>query len=159
MRNAMTEDHAQRRTLGELIRTHRLQRGWSQTELGDRVGQGMTQSDVSKLERGAVDLPHRKRMEALADVMGLSLGKLLAASGWDDADTLVADGPEVTVIPVPAASWRGQLLTTMVDLTDQQLEIVASVVDGIKRSGLGADTTSVVGSKGTKPTQDPKTTR
>ena len=44
------------------------------------------QSDVSRLERGKVGLPHRDRLSLIAAVLGLSPGELLARSGWSGAD-------------------------------------------------------------------------
>jgi transcriptional regulator with XRE-family HTH domain len=75
-----------RQTLGEAIRARRRELGWSQEELAHRmIDHGdvtFRQSDVSRLERGKVDLPHRDRLEHMATVLGLSLGELLARSGW-----------------------------------------------------------------------------
>ena len=75
-----------RQTLGEAVKARRLELGWSQEELAHRmIDHGdltFRQSDVSRLERGKVVLPHRERLEHIATVLGLSLGELLARSGW-----------------------------------------------------------------------------
>jgi transcriptional regulator with XRE-family HTH domain len=75
-----------RQTLGEAINVRRREFGWSQEELAHRMNDRgdvtFRQSDVSRLERGKVVLPHRKRLEYLGAVLGLSLGELLARSGW-----------------------------------------------------------------------------
>jgi transcriptional regulator with XRE-family HTH domain len=75
-----------RQTLGDAIKTRRRELGWSQEELAQRmIDHGdvtFRQSDVSRLERGKVVLPHRERLEHMAAVLGLSLGELLARSGW-----------------------------------------------------------------------------
>ena len=84
----MAEIEAQR-TLGDAIRTRRRELGWSQEDLAKRIAdhgdEGFRQSDVSRLERGKVTLPRRERLEHIAAVLGLSLGDLLARSGWTGA--------------------------------------------------------------------------
>jgi transcriptional regulator with XRE-family HTH domain len=80
------DEQNDRRTLGEAIKARRLELGLSQEELARRMvdhgDQTFRQSDVSRLERGKVALPHRDRLEHMAAVLGLSLGELLARSGW-----------------------------------------------------------------------------
>jgi transcriptional regulator with XRE-family HTH domain len=75
-----------RQTLGDAIKARRLELGWTQVELADRVAargdSTFRQSDVSRLERGNVTLPHRARLERVAMVLGLPLGELLERSGW-----------------------------------------------------------------------------
>ena len=47
-------------TLGDAIRARRLELGWTQEELAERIAVGdetFRQSDVSRLERGKVALP------------------------------------------------------------------------------------------------------
>jgi CheY-like chemotaxis protein/transcriptional regulator with XRE-family HTH domain len=77
------------RTLGEAIKTRRQELGWSQEELAARVvasgDAAFRQSDVSRLERGRVGLPHRVRLARIAGALGLSAGELLARSGWAGA--------------------------------------------------------------------------
>jgi transcriptional regulator with XRE-family HTH domain len=76
-------------TLGQVIRARRLALGLSQEALADRVAargdEAFRQSDVSRLERGAVALPRRPRLEHLAAALDLPLGELLALSGWSGA--------------------------------------------------------------------------
>lgn len=81
------------RTLGATIRARRLELGWTQEELARRIGgegEFLGQSDVSRLERGRIGLPRRRRLERIAAVLGLPLGELLACSGWATPD-LAAD--------------------------------------------------------------------
>jgi transcriptional regulator with XRE-family HTH domain len=95
---------ADRQTLGEAIRVRRRELGWSQEELAHRmIDHGdvtFRQSDVSRLERGKVVLPHRDRLEHLAAVLGLSLGELLARSGWSGW----GDKPAEAIAPADAAA-------------------------------------------------------
>ena len=82
------------RTLGEAIRIRRRELGLSQEDLARRIADhgdaAFRQSDVSRLERGKVTLPRRERLEHMAAVLGLSLGDLLARSGWTGADAAFA---------------------------------------------------------------------
>jgi transcriptional regulator with XRE-family HTH domain len=82
------------RTLGEAIRIRRQELGLSQEDLARRIADhgdaAFRQSDVSRLERGKVTLPRRERLEHIAAVLGLSLGDLLARSGWTGADSAFA---------------------------------------------------------------------
>ena len=67
-------------TLDQLIRARRELR-LTQEELAERIGGGMRQSNVSRLERGRVALPRRERLERIAAALELRLGDLLARSG------------------------------------------------------------------------------
>lgn len=77
-------------SLGAAIKARRRQLGWSQEELAQRVAAcgdvTFRQSDVSRLECGKIALPHRDRLAHIATVLGLSIGELLARSGWAGAD-------------------------------------------------------------------------
>lgn len=86
-------------SLGATVRRLRLAHRprMTQTDLADAIGGAMTQGDVSNLERGGVALPRRPRLERIAQIFDLSLGELLALSGWNDADRHLLDdepGPD-----------------------------------------------------------------
>lgn len=95
------------RTLGAVIQARRLELGWTQEELAERVraeGEAMRQADVSRLERGGVTLPRRGRLERIAVVLGIPLGELLVRSGWTAADCALAnhrDEPELSAAASP----------------------------------------------------------
>ncbi len=77
------------RTLGEALRRRRVELGWTQETLAARVadlGGDLRQSDVSRLERGKIGLPRRDRLARIAAALDLSLGELLARSGWAGAN-------------------------------------------------------------------------
>jgi len=80
--------------LGAAIRERRRQLGLTQEQLAERVGDSVTQSDISRIERGTVALPRRQRLEQLAQALDLSLGDLLVRSNWMDlgSDTLPSTG-------------------------------------------------------------------
>lgn len=107
--------------LGETIRRIRRERGWSQERLAEAIGGAMQQSDVSALERGRVGLPRRQRIEAIANVLGMPLGELLAASGWSSADAYFVDAdqgaPDLSAI-------RSALDAVVGQLTEEEVESV-----------------------------------
>ena len=71
-------DEARERAFGEVVRRHRLKRGWSLQRLGDAKG-------VRRVEDGE-RLVTLRSAHRLADVLGVSLILLLA-----DAEGLVMD--------------------------------------------------------------------
>ena len=108
------ETNAGGRTLGTAIRARRRELGWTQEELADRVAaRGDTafrQSDVSRLERGKVALPHRDRLERIAAVLDLALGELLARSGWSGWSA--ADAVKPPTFPPPASERPASVRTS-----------------------------------------------
>ncbi|MDQ3655385.1 MAG: helix-turn-helix domain-containing protein [Chloroflexota bacterium] len=75
-------------TLGQLIRERRMELNLTQEELAERVGEGVRQSEISRLERNRVTLPRRQRMEQIAEALDIPIGVLLARSGWAGAETV-----------------------------------------------------------------------
>ena len=80
---------SERSTLGVVIRRRRLELGWTQEELAERIsadGEYVRQSEISRIENGKIDLPRRERLARIATVLDLPLGELLSRSGWADAN-------------------------------------------------------------------------
>jgi len=69
-------------TLGQFIRTNRLAIGLTQEQLANQVGEGIRQSDISRLEQERVEFPRRERLEAIAAALDVTLGDLLISTGW-----------------------------------------------------------------------------
>ena len=63
--------------LGEKIREKRLERGWTQPELAERMG--CNKSTILRIERGEHDLP-QSRIKEFANVLGTTPGYLM---GWE----------------------------------------------------------------------------
>lgn len=59
------------KTIGDRIRFYRHRRGWSQTELGNRVGMGQTR--LSKIENG-VNESYSRELERIAFFLEVPLG-------------------------------------------------------------------------------------
>jgi transcriptional regulator with XRE-family HTH domain len=89
-----------RPTLGQAIRSRRLELDLTQEELAERIGDNVRQAEVSRLERDRVTLPRRRRLERIAAALDLPLGELLAKAGWAGAATAFSTSSEP---PVPAA--------------------------------------------------------
>jgi len=70
-------------TLGRAIRQRRIEIGLTQEELAERIGPGIRQSDISRLERDRIQLPRAQRLRALASALEMEPGELLSLSGWD----------------------------------------------------------------------------
>lgn len=70
-------------SLGSVIRHARKGKGFSQAELGYLVG--LTQSQVSQLERGATAMPHLDTLRAIAHHTGVEPGYLLELARWPGA--------------------------------------------------------------------------
>jgi len=79
------------KTLGQVVRARRRDLGYTQEELALRVGDGIGQADISRIENDRVDLPRRSRLERLARALDLPLGSLLIHAGWSDAPREVAE--------------------------------------------------------------------
>lgn len=76
--------------LGVAIKARRIELGWTQEELAERISAGgeyVRQSEISRIENGRIALPRRERLERLAIALDLPLGELLARSGWAGART------------------------------------------------------------------------
>ncbi len=70
------------KTLGQFIRGTRMAMGLTQQQLAARVGEGIRQSDISRLEQDKIEFPRRERLEAIAVALDVTLGDLLIATGW-----------------------------------------------------------------------------
>jgi len=75
-------------TLGKFIQRRRVELGFTQEQLAEMIGPGVRQSEISRLEHDRISLPRRQRLEQIAVALDVSLGELLARSGWADADRL-----------------------------------------------------------------------
>ncbi len=73
-------------TLGTFIRERRMELGLTQEELAERVGEGVRQSEISRLEHDRVTLPRRGRMEQIAAALDVSMGDLMVRTGWMDEE-------------------------------------------------------------------------
>jgi transcriptional regulator with XRE-family HTH domain len=82
-------------TLGALIRQRRQDLGLTQEQLAERIGSGLVQAEISRLEGDRVRLPRRHRLDQLAAALDVPVGDLLARTGWtgDDAAPVPITNP------------------------------------------------------------------
>src|SRR5258708_14133387 len=81
-----------RESLGELIRQARVQRGWEQSELAQRLG-SVGQQTVSRWERG-LSRPSPSVIAQLSSLLNFSESRLLSAAGHKSAEAVdLADSP------------------------------------------------------------------
>jgi transcriptional regulator with XRE-family HTH domain len=73
-------------TLGALIRQRRQDLGLTQEQLAERIGGGLIQAEISRLEGDRVRLPRRHRLDQLAAALDVPVGDLLARTGWTGDD-------------------------------------------------------------------------
>ena len=69
--------------IGDRIKERRLNLGWSQRELAEKMGY-KNHSVVARVEAGKVDLP-QSRLDQFATVLGLSHGYLLGLVSADES--------------------------------------------------------------------------
>ncbi len=91
----------EQKTLGTLIRERRTELGLTQEQLAERVGMGVRQSEISRLEHDGIALPRRSRMEEIAAALEVSIGDLLVTTGWMD------DENRASLLPDPAPGGNG----------------------------------------------------
>lgn len=65
--------------VGPVIRAGRLARGWSQLDLAIRTG--LPTSTISRIERGAIQVPHPATMHKLSRVLALSVTEIYQRGG------------------------------------------------------------------------------
>lgn len=134
------------KTLGALIRERRQKLGLTQEQLAKRVGEGVRQAEISRLEHDRVSLPRRERLERIAASLDLSIGDLLVLTGWmaDEHRDTLDDGAyvsqEVLAAAVEALTAARQMMTETADLLDAAERKLArtmrTIDDGSNSQGI-----------------------
>lgn len=65
--------------VGPVIRAGRLARGWTQLDLAIRAG--LPTSTISRIERGAIQVPHPATLNKLSRVLALSVTEIYQRGG------------------------------------------------------------------------------
>jgi transcriptional regulator with XRE-family HTH domain len=117
-------------TLGSLIRARRLELGLRQEQLAARIGGGVRQSEVSRLERDRVTPPRRERFVRTTAALDLPLGQMLAASGREGFQTPRAflSGAERTELRARAAVGGLHRARERLRQTHQETEVVLAAI-------------------------------
>jgi transcriptional regulator with XRE-family HTH domain len=79
-------------TLGQLIRERRRQKGITQEAFATLLGEGVRQSEVSRLECGFVGQPRPARLHRIATVLNLPVATLLMLTAWANPE-IKSGGP------------------------------------------------------------------
>ena len=79
---------------GERIRRLRKEKGWTQTDLGNRIG--VQNSAIAKYENGRVPNLKRSTIKALADALGVNPSYLLGMDESADYITAYTNVVEIT---------------------------------------------------------------
>jgi transcriptional regulator with XRE-family HTH domain len=138
-------------SLATFIRERRQDLGLTQQQLGERVGEGIGQSEISRLEMGTVSTPRPKRLIALAKALDVPFGELLLRTGLieayqrDQVDSLasqlLSEDPAVHAIigdlsNVLTVLAEGRADSSEADRKMAQAELmILSVLTRLKRNG------------------------
>jgi transcriptional regulator with XRE-family HTH domain len=112
--------------VGRRIRMERLARGLTQTELADHLG--LTFQQVQKYEKG-VNRVGAGRLAKIADILGITAGRLLGA---DEKDGSGSESSSTQESPVKLLNFPGapQLLRAYVRIPDRDLRrVVVALVE------------------------------
>ncbi len=112
--------------VGRRIRTERLARGLTQTELADHLG--LTFQQVQKYEKG-VNRVGAGRLAKIADILGITAGRLLGA---DEIDGSRPESSSTQESPVRLLNFPGapQLLRAYVRIPDRDLRrVIVALVE------------------------------
>lgn len=120
-------------TLGQFIQKRRAELGLTQEELAERVGEGVRQSEISRLEHDRVSLPHRDRLDMLATALEVSLGDLLITTGWmtEDHRVTVEAGAESNDTHLAAGIDPGSMQRLA-----EAVETLAEVKEMVNQTGV-----------------------
>lgn len=108
-------EHGSALPLGERLKQLRRERSWSQADLAAKVGGDAGQ--ISRYENGRMT-PSAEAVVKLAEVLDVSTDYLLV----DDSPRRALHGPE---------NILGDRLAAVTELTDDELGVLRSVIDGL----------------------------
>lgn len=125
------------KALGESIRKARKEAGLSQYEVQAKTG--IPVSVLSNMERGKVVEPKRKKLEALAEVLGISPVSWLIIAGYiskpieyNELDLEIMS--RIKVLTDNQKETMSQILATLSTLTDTEQKIFADMIKVYKES-------------------------
>ena len=114
--------------IGDRIRVRRVNLGWSQRELAEKMGY-KNHSVVARVESGQVDLP-QSRLAQFAEVLEVSIGYLM---GWtEEPEDLGALAARVLKDPIMLKIVKG-----CEELDESDLSTVAALVTSLAAKKKG----------------------
>ena len=96
-------------TMGDRIRSLRIQHKMSMEELGSKIGVGKTA--IFKYEKGEVENLPRSTIEKMAILFGVSPAYLMCFDQWDQNSEALSD--EVKLIERIQAKWGKEMVRLM----------------------------------------------
>lgn len=113
--------------MGDRIKELRILNGWSQEELGERLG--LKRAAINKYETGSVENIKRSTIQKMADIFGVSPAYLLA---FDDEEENETKKVEVRMIPLVGKIPAGEPI-----LAEENIERYIPVIStSIKNDGI-----------------------
>ena len=101
-------------TMGERIRTLRIEHKMSMSELGKCLGVGKTA--ILKYEKGQVENLPRSTIEKMAVLFGVSPSYLMCFDQWDENNEALSD--EVKLIERIQAKWGKEVVALLHNFSD-----------------------------------------
>ena len=117
-------------TMGDRIRTLRIQHKMSMEELGSKIGVGKTA--IFKYEKGEVENLPRSTVEKMATLFGVSPAYLMCFDQWDQNSEALSD--EVKLIERIQAKWGKNMVSIMhlcSELNEEGQETLLDVAEGL----------------------------
>jgi transcriptional regulator with XRE-family HTH domain len=119
------------KTLGDRIREERENKGWSQTELGKRVGVG--KSSVSQWENGTTKKMDGLNMVLAAKALGLSADWLATGKG----NKYRTPEPEKTISAIHLLNSNNPHIIDVSELNEKDRNLVKDMVQRLKSEQSG----------------------
>lgn len=111
--------------IGEKIRARRIELGWSQQKLADKMGY-TSKSTITKIEKGISDVG-QKNIEKFAEVLDVSIAYLM---DWETNDeSLTSEKPTA-----PQDNELSELIDLLQDATPEQKNMVLQLAKTFLRS-------------------------
>ena len=117
-------------TMGDRIRTLRIQHKMSMEELGSKIGVGKTA--IFKYEKGEVENLPRSTVERMATLFGVSPAYLMCFDEWDQNSEALSD--EVKLIERIQTKWGKDMVSIMhlySELNEEGQETLRDVAEGL----------------------------
>jgi transcriptional regulator with XRE-family HTH domain len=114
----LTNELSRQPTLGEVIRWHRHQKGWTQAELVLKLDGTLDQGQLSRLEGNTLKTPRIEALRKLGEVLGVPPGRLLKLSRFPGAPIL-SESLEEALVDLPTECY---------DVFEQLVRMAAGVV-------------------------------
>lgn len=122
--------------IGEKIKQRRIELGWSQQKLADKMGY-TSKSTITRIEKGYNDVA-QKNIAKFADILGVSIAYLM---GWDseDYDIDLAEEPANK-----ADSDVGIFINNFAQLHSDHQALLIELIEALKEEPQDADKVAII---------------